>query len=319
MRGYNYHRLGWSLLFLVQNLPSSNGFTGVLRHGRPIPPKSSLSTTTAVNFKRDHPPDYRRIVTHRSASSPTVLHDVTIGGGGDELVSSSSRNGNGNKNSFERNDDDPFTHQPRVAATTLLQSDLRRDAIGKESGAQASGATNWIDEGGALALRRALDAMELHFPKNHADGNIIGVDATARRRRDEEASVRLRWMRSAPMPVLVDLSTEARAAAADGFASDDFLELMNANYASGDKNDNDIGGGDSSKMHRLRTEFLNRLQCRLILLPSGQDLRGGLREPAGSLTFAKLLCGGATRYRTLPSSTSSKKNSGGNGDNDATI
>ena len=175
--------------------------------------------------------------------------------------------------------------------------------------------------------------MELYFP-NHANGggggggggynhntdNII-MDATARRRRAEEASAWLRWMRSVPMPVIVDLSTEARGAA-DGFVSNDFLELLNVNNASSDKNNKDNNSsssrtnainGSSSKMHRLRTEFLNRLQCRLILLPSGQSLRGGLREPAGSLTFAKLLCGGATRYRILPSSTSSKNSGGGGG------
>jgi len=127
-------------------------------------------------------------------------------------------------------------------------------------------------------------------------------------------------MRSVPSPVLVDLSTEARRAA-DGIVSDDFLGLLNANANNDDNNDNssstqtsNSSSMRSSKMNRLRIEFLNRLQCRLILLPSGQGLRGGLREPAGSLTFAKLLCGGATRYRILPSSTSSSGSS-----NDATI
>ena len=38
----------------------------------------------------------------------------------------------------EDNDDDPFTLLSTLAATTLLQSDRRRDAIGKEAGAQAS-------------------------------------------------------------------------------------------------------------------------------------------------------------------------------------
>ena len=344
MSGY----LGWLLFFVLLNLPSSesrrsNGFS-VLRHryrfpsaslasSLPLPSSSITFVTTTVNFKRRHPPDYLRIIADRSPSLMTVLHDVTIvdggGGGSNELVpssSSSSRNKTKSNDNLD-DDDDPFTLLSTVAATTLLQSDRRRDAIGKESGAQASSATNWIDEGCAFTLRQAMDKMELYFPNyaNIKNNDNILMDATARRRRDEEASAWLRWMRSVPMPVLVDLSIEARGAA-DGFVSDDFLELLNANNASSDKNINDnsssittnaINDSSSSKMRRLRTEFLNRLQCRLILLPSGQGLRGGLREPAGSLTFAKLLSGGATRYRILPSSTSSK-NSGGGGNNDTT-
>ena len=50
-------------------------------------------------------------------------------------------------------DDDPFTLLATLAATTLLQSDRRRDAIGKDAGAQASSATNWIDEGSSFAFR----------------------------------------------------------------------------------------------------------------------------------------------------------------------
>ena len=38
----------------------------------------------------------------------------------------------------EDTDDDPFTLLSTLAATTLLQSDRRRDAIGKDAGAQAS-------------------------------------------------------------------------------------------------------------------------------------------------------------------------------------
>ena len=38
----------------------------------------------------------------------------------------------------EDTDDDPFTLLSTLAATTLLQSDRRRDAVGKEAGAQAS-------------------------------------------------------------------------------------------------------------------------------------------------------------------------------------
>lgn len=42
------------------------------------------------------------------------------------------------QNEGRDDDDDPFTLLSTLAATTLLQSDRRRDAIGKDAGAQAS-------------------------------------------------------------------------------------------------------------------------------------------------------------------------------------
>ena len=52
---------------------------------------------------------------------------------------------------------------------------------------------------------------------------------------------------------------------------------------------------------------MERMCCRLILLPSGCGLRGGggIFEPAGSLPFARLQYGGVMQYRILPSSSSS--------------
>ena len=91
--------------------------------------------------------------------------------------------------------------------------------------------------------------------------------------------------------------------------SDDFLRLLNLNT---DDNGNSTTETKQkfglNKMQKLRTDFLNRLQCQLMLIPSGQSMNGGLFEPAGSLTFGKLLYGGVTRYRVLPSSTSGSSN-----------
>ena len=195
-------------------------------------------------------------------------------------------------------DDDPFTLLSTLAATTLLQSDRRRDAIGKEAGAQASSATNWIDEGSAFAFRKALDKVNLQLPgeeQQRTNNNNIN-----NRQIQDEAIAWLRWMRSVPSPVIVDLSSEARVAA-NATVSDEFLLLFNAG--------GDIPEGSSSplvstrKMQQLRRDFLNRLKCKVVLLPSGQGMNGGLFEPAGSLVFGRLLYGGATRYRLLPSST----------------
>ena len=190
-----------------------------------------------------------------------------------------------------QNDDteDAFTLLASLAATTLLQSDRRRDAIGKNIGAQASSATNWIDEGSAFRLRSVLNSLELWSP---------GAESTGDRERDDEAITWLRWMRSIPRPVVVDLSSEARIAANET-VSDEFLQLLNLSM---EDNDSEAKISDG-KMKQIRNEFLNRLGCKLILLPSGQSMQGSLCEPNGSLIFGKLLYGGVTRYRILPLSS----------------
>lgn len=153
-------------------------------------------------------------------------------------------------------------------------------------------ATNWIDEGGAFAFRKALDKVVLQLP---------GEDRNNRQNQDE-AIAWLRWMRSVPSPILVDLSLEARVAA-NATVSDEFLLLLNAGGDIPETSSASSLSTNTPKMQQLRRDFLSRLECKIILLPSGQGMNGGLFEPAGSLIFGRLLYGGATRYRLLPSST----------------
>ena len=49
-------------------------------------------------------------------------------------------------------------------------------------------------------------------------------------------------------------------------------------------------------------EVLPRLSCRLVILPSGAALDSPLSEAAGSMIYGKLLYGGVSRFRLLPSS-----------------
>ena len=194
-----------------------------------------------------------------------------------------------------RYEDDPFTLLSTLAATTLLQSDRRRDAIGKDAGAQASSATNWIDEGSAFAFRKALDKVNLRLPGEEEHQRI-------NRQSQDETIAWLRWMRSVPSPVVVDLSLEARVAA-NSTVSDVFLLLLNAGGDVAESSSLTTSSLSLSKMQQLRNSFLERLECKIILLPSGRGMKGGLIEPAGSLIFGRLLYGGATRYRLLPSNT----------------
>ena len=250
----------------------------------------------------------------RDASPTTIVVDAPLARNGIEAVGDDDDGSNDDPDGGEEEDDDPFALLSSLAATALLQSDRRRDAVvGKdeEGWGQGSSATNWIDEGSAFAFRKALDKVRLYLPGSGEDDEDDGRGGGGREGRDE-AIAWLRWMRSVPSPVIIDLSTEARLAA-DGTVSDDFLRLLDGNNDGSGRDDaavvvaSDAGGG---RMRRTRAEFMDRIRCKLVLLPSGRGLRGGgLREPAGSLTFAKLLYGGVTRYRILPSSSG-----GGGGD-----
>ena len=86
-------------------------------------------------------------------------------------------------------------------------------------------------------------------------------------------------MKSTPSPLIVDLSGHLRQI---------------ANQTVTDK--------DMERIELDRQEFLSRLNCRLILLPSGTALSSSLSEPSASIIYGKLLYGGVTRYRKLVNS-----------------
>eukprot|EP00535_Pseudo-nitzschia_heimii_P012756 CAMPEP_0197198740 /NCGR_PEP_ID=MMETSP1423-20130617/33523_1 /TAXON_ID=476441 /ORGANISM="Pseudo-nitzschia heimii, Strain UNC1101" /LENGTH=570 /DNA_ID=CAMNT_0042652577 /DNA_START=429 /DNA_END=2141 /DNA_ORIENTATION=- len=97
----------------------------------------------------------------------------------------------------------------------------------------------------------------------------------------DEASAWIRWMKSTPTPMIVDLSPDLRVIA-NSTMSDSSFDLI----------------------EQSRTQFLSRIGARLILLPSGSSLSRPMREPPASLIYGKLLYGGVTRYRQLYSSNS---------------
>jgi len=83
----------------------------------------------------------------------------------------------------------------------------------------------------------------------------------------------MRWMKSSPVPIITDLSEELRAVA--------------TSTATGINNDN--------------TELFERLQCRLLLLPSGESPSSSFLDPPLTLVFGTVLYGGVRRYRFLKS------------------
>mmetsp|Transcript_13122 Transcript_13122/g.38603 ORF Transcript_13122/g.38603 Transcript_13122/m.38603 type:complete len:524 (-) Transcript_13122:135-1706(-) len=87
----------------------------------------------------------------------------------------------------------------------------------------------------------------------------------------------MRWLKMIPAPLIIELSDELRRAA---------LCLVNS---------------ISFKNLSLdKEELLNRMGCRLIVLPSGAALSSPLETPSGGVTYGKLLFGGVTRFRLLP-------------------
>ena len=191
---------------------------------------------------------------------------------------------NGNENerliSTQQQEDDSedcnsnaFTSVAARAALCLLASDLKRDAKNqKRDGAVPSGVTNWIDDASAMKLRQALDKVKLQLPDERN-----GVDR-------DEASSWIRWMKSVPTPMIINLSDELRTLANETLLSTQSKETLEWT---------DYGTEPS--------EFLSRIGCRLVILPSGAPLDSTLTEAPGSMIYGKLLFGGVSRYRLLTS------------------
>ncbi|KAL7558658.1 hypothetical protein ACA910_010034 [Epithemia clementina (nom. ined.)] len=163
------------------------------------------------------------------------------------------------------------------AAVCLLESDLRGNHAvggspelgGVEPSSSSSSATNWINDASAFALQNALDQLRLKLPEER-----VGLDR-------DVASSWWRWIKAVPIPTLIDFSSEFRPLVA--------AALSDQSYALVDQRPD---------------EFLNRVTCRMILLPSGASLPRPLSEVPASIIFGKLLYGGVTRSRLLGSSSS---------------
>mmetsp|Transcript_9401 Transcript_9401/g.18310 ORF Transcript_9401/g.18310 Transcript_9401/m.18310 type:complete len:730 (+) Transcript_9401:149-2338(+) len=183
--------------------------------------------------------------------------------------SSSSNPAASSSSSIALDPDSIFDIIAGSAASCLLDSDKRRDAKAEHSELVSSSATNWINDETAFVLQKAIDRLKLKLAEERA-----GLDR-------DEASAWIRWMKSTPTPMIVDLSPELRVIA-NATMSDANFDLI----------------------EQSRTQFLSRMGARLILLPSGSSLSRPLREPPASLVYGKLLYGGVTRYRRLSSSNS---------------
>jgi len=158
-------------------------------------------------------------------------------------------------------DDSVFDIIAGVAASCLFESDKCRDNKREDS--------NLISSENASILQKAIDRLKLKFAEER-----VGLDR-------DKASMWIRWMKSSPTPMIIDLSPEFRAVA-NVSISDANLDLI----------------------EQSRAQFSSRMSARLILLPSGSSLSRSLREPPDSLLYGKILYGGVTRYCRSYSSNS---------------
>ena len=152
----------------------------------------------------------------------------------------------------------------------LVKSELKRDS--GFDGA-STGWTSWVEGASALRLQACMDKLSL-----------TRLDSTASLQQRDEIQTWMKWMKSCPAPMTLELSNEMRE--------------MVSMYI----NDETLDRIDSE-----RVEFLERISFRIMLLPSGSELPIPLRTPPGAMAFGKLLYGGVTRYRLIGSSTPKRR------------
>jgi vesicle-fusing ATPase len=103
----------------------------------------------------------------------------------------------------------------------------------------------------------------------------IGEQPQNNNERDEMVKW-LRWIKASPSPMIVEFSERLR-------------HTVNET----------IRDMDLERIEQTHDEFLSRLACRLILLPSGSSLTTNLQTAPGGIVYGKLLYGGVTRYRVI--------------------
>jgi hypothetical protein len=169
-------------------------------------------------------------------------------------------------------------------AACLIASDLKRDSGFDGS---STGWTSWVEESSAFRLQKCLDNLvfcdyskttSIRFPifrdNNNADASLR-ADATIRW---------LKWMKTSPSTMIVELSDYLRASINNVMSEKDYERIEQSPH-----------------------DFLSRISCRVLILPSGKTLRNNLQSPPGAMVYGKLLYGGVTRYRILGTNVNTKR------------
>ena len=161
-------------------------------------------------------------------------------------------------------------------AQCLVMSDRKRDT-GMDGA--STGWTSWVDDKSSFTLQKCMDKLTLSVPVNPADPNDIQL-----LQKRDDAQRWTQWMKNAPAPMVIELTTEIRQAVSMYISDDDLAWIKSE-----------------------RDEFLERVGCRVMVLPSGKELEHSIRTPAGAMAFGKLLFGGVSRYRFIGAGKSRRK------------
>ena len=177
-------------------------------------------------------------------------------------------------------------------ALCLIQSDLKRDSGFDGS---STGWTSWVDEASAFRLQKCIEKLKLvsldeyrgrkskesSKPSKEFHEKLITATTTTtqnqRQQQEKDEILRwLRWLKSSPSPMVVELTEQLRQAVNETITSVDLERVCQSDE-----------------------EFLSRIALRLFVLPSGSSLANNLRTEPGAMVYGKLLYGGVTRYRMI--------------------
>ena len=134
----------------------------------------------------------------------------------------------------------------------------------------STGWANWIHEASAFRFQQVLNKVCLSNDTGH----------------DKHLSW-MRWVQRLPVPLVLDFSDFLQAAVKRNIASSTLFEAIGTN----------------------EVDFLARIDCKMIILPSGSTLQSPLQSAPGAMIYGKLLQGGVTRFRMV-GSTSAKRRAG---------
>ena len=184
------------------------------------------------------------------------------------------------KSSLEESefDDAAFDILAGNIALCLHKSDMKRDD-GRDGA--STGWTSWVDDASAFRLQSCIDALELCSYIRKPDKALIPKDKAKR----DEAIRWFRWLKASPSPVITELSQELRETVNATIPHETFLREIDS----------------------TREDFLQRIGCRLMVLPSSTSFAYNLRAPPGAMVYGKLLFGGVTRFRMIGSQTNKRR------------
>jgi len=153
----------------------------------------------------------------------------------------------------------------------LFMSDLKMDSGFDGS---STGWTSWVEESSAFRLQQCMNKLVF-------TGELPKFNLTS----EQDDLVRwLKWIKSSPAPMIVELSDSLRS-------------IVNET----------VTERELAQLEQSPEEFLSRIACRLILLPSGKSLQTNIRTAPGAMVYGKQLYGGSTRYRVIGSNQRKRK------------